>query len=115
MPQMTDLVQVHPHSFQDADWPFDVPVNTAAFSSAQVLRHNAPSLVDYHDHDGEWQFVHGDVTDQDECLVICLGCAYQRAPDIAELASLPLGWRAERRSVGSPWEKAPYEARDGVA
>jgi hypothetical protein len=105
-------VEPHSHEFSGVSWPFDVEPNTAVFSSAQVVRRGAPVLVVYHDHDGEWQFVHGDVTDDDECLLVCLGCAFQRTPSIADLASMPAGWRAERDSIASPWALAPYASSD---
>lgn len=101
-------IEPHPHSFPAGSWPFAVSVNTTAFSSAQVVREGAPVLVVCHDHDGEWQFLHGDVTEQDECVLICMGCALQRTPAVAELASLPQGWRASRKDVASPWVSEPY-------
>jgi hypothetical protein len=108
-------VEPHSHEFPEGGWPFDVEPNTVAFSSAQVVHQGAPVLVVYHDHDGEWQFVHGDVTDDDECLLVCLGCAYHRTPGIAELASMPAGWRAERGFVGGQWTLQPYARSDGEA
>ena len=72
-------------------------------------------LVVYHDHDGEWQFLHGDVTDEDECIVICMGCAFERTPTLADLAALPPGWRAARCGIDSPWVSEPYESSDSEA
>jgi hypothetical protein len=112
---MTRTLEPHSHGFPETDWPFPDPMNMAAFASVQVIRQDAPVLLVYHDHDGDWQFLHGDVTEEDEGLVICLGCAYQRTPAIAELASMPSGWRAERADSHSPWERAPYEDSDGIA
>ena len=104
-----NTVDAHPHDFAESDWPFSVPSNTTAFSSGQVMREGAPVLVVCHDHDGEWQFLHGDVLQDDECLLICMGCAFQRTPAIAALANMPSGWRATRTSVNAPWVTEPYD------
>lgn len=107
-----DTVAPHPHEFDENDWPFDVPVNAAAFSSEKIVHEHQAVLVVYHDHDGEWQFLHGDITDEDKCVLICMGCAYQRTPAIAELASMPSGWLASRKSASSSWNWEAYEKSD---
>lgn len=107
-----DLVEPHSHAFQEQAWPFDIPVNTAAYASVQVIRDDAPVLVVYHDHDGDWQFLHGDVSEDDEGVLVCMGCAYQRTPAISLLAQMPSGWRAERTSVAGEWVTEPYPDRD---
>ena len=72
----------------------------------------APVLLVFHDHDGEWQFLHGATTEQDECRVVCLGCAYEHDNAIGILATLPNGWMAHRDSVDGPWHSEPYEDSD---
>ena len=104
-------VQEHSHSFLPNAWPFPDASNTAAFTSSQVLN-GAPILLVTHDHDGEWQFLHGEVTEQDECRLICLGCAYDRDNAIGILAELQGGWMASRASAESTWECEPYGASD---
>jgi hypothetical protein len=37
--------------------------------------------------------------------LVCLGCAVERHSAPLELAELPLGWAAERESVGGTWVK----------
>lgn len=111
-----DTIEPHPHDFAEESWPFNVPVNLAAFSTIQVIRDRAPVLVVYHDHDGDWQFLHSDdAIDEDDCLLICMGCAYQHTPVIAELAAMPPGWRALRKSAASPWISGPYQDSDDEA
>jgi hypothetical protein len=105
-------VQEHPHSFSPGAWPFTEPVNTLAYTSARVLHDGHRVLLVFHDHDGEWQFLHGEVDEQDECKIICLGCAYERDNAVGILSDLPIGWKAYRESVDSPWQCEPYEDSD---
>lgn len=107
-----DTVEAHEHSFPREKWPSKEPINTVAYSSAKVVREGAPVLIIYHDHDGEWQFLHDDVTDEDECLLICMGCAFERTPEIEILANLPAGWRAERSALSCTWISEPYEREE---
>ena len=64
----------------------------------------------FHDHDGEWQFLHGPVTEDDECKVICLGCIFECDETVGILAEMPSGWMAYRDSIGDAWQSEPYES-----
>ncbi len=86
----------------------------ACFTSAQVIDGNAPFLVVFHDHEGEWQFLHGEVGEDDECKIICLGCAYSRDQSIGILSDLPAGWMAYRDSVNESWQSEPYDSENSV-
>ncbi|WP_462116545.1 hypothetical protein [Lysobacter xanthus] len=96
-------------------WPFTDPVNAAAFTSSKVALANAPVLVVVHDHEGEWQFLHGELSDEDECVTVSLGGAVDRDPTLAELAEMPSGWFACRESVGAPWSREAYELSEHEA
>lgn len=102
-------VKAHDHSFPPDNWPFAEPVNTAAYSTKQVLSRTSPVLVVYHDHEGDWQFLHSEDPEEDDCVLVCLGCAFQLAPAVAELASLPSGWVSVRTTEQDPWASTPYE------
>lgn len=91
----------HTHAF--ANWPFDDPINTAAFTTRPVLEQGVPVLLVSHDEDGDWQFLCGTTTELDDCKIVCLGCAFERDPTLAEVADLPLGWMAERDALGDEW------------
>jgi hypothetical protein len=106
------MVQEHSHNFLPNAWPFADAVNTTAFASVQVLD-GAPILLVFRDHDGEWQFLHGPATEQDECCLICLGCAYDRDRGVGILAGLEPGWMASRSSPTDSWNCEPYESDDG--
>ena len=97
-------MEEHTHTFS-GPWPFgDLAVNTAAFTTVQVLHHKFPILVVSHDEDGDWQFLCGTTTETDDCKIVCLGCTLDLDPSIAALADLPVGWQAVRESASGPWE-----------
>ena len=100
----------HKHDFSSSEWPFACPVNTPVFSSQRVVKEGHAILAVFHEDDGDWQFLHGEIDDDDEIAVICMGCAYEKDRSLEEIADLPLGWAATRASVGSPWQREPFEA-----
>lgn len=98
-----NTVQSHPHNFQDREWPFASPQNALAISTKPVFRGGHPILLVSHDDDGIWQILCDTTTEEGDCLVVCLGCCFERDPTIGELANLPSGWLAQRERVGSAW------------
>ena len=95
------------------DWPFRDPPNVATFTTVNVLEHGHPILLVCHDaDDGVWQFFCGKTNDPAEGRVIGLDCALAMDPSLAELADLPLGWRAWRERRGDPWVREPRPPRD---
>ena len=107
-----DTVERHNHDFSTSSWPFKEPENTAVFTSSEVLHHNHPLLLVFHDHDGDWQFLHGEVGPDDEGHVVCLGCVFSRDSTVGQLADMPNGWFAYRDEPGKPWEIEPYESNE---
>lgn len=103
-------VQSHPHKFQDAEWPFFSPQNALAISTKPVIQAGHPILLVSHDDDGIWQILCDTTTAEEDCLVVCLGCCFERDSSIAELADLPPGWLAQRERVGSAWFRRPASA-----
>ena len=93
----------HKHSFDEARWPFDEPVNTATFTTRHVMDGSLPVLEVFHDHDGEWQFLCGTTTEQADVKLVCMGCVLERDASLFELSDLPLGWSADRTAPGKPW------------
>ena len=104
-----DVVAEHSHSFPASRWPFSDPVNCAAFTTGSILSGDSPILLVFHDHDAEWQFLHGPVSEADQPHIICLGCALERDLTLSQLADLPSGWKASRASVEHTWVREPYE------
>lgn len=95
----------HYHEFLENEWPFQEAVNTAAFTTSRVVNDNYPVLLVVHEENGDWQLLCGTTNHKKDCLIICLGCAFVKDRSIGEVADLPLGWKAWRASVDSPWER----------
>jgi hypothetical protein len=93
----------------EGEWPFDQPRNSASFSLRSIVFQGAPILYVSHDADDHgWQFLDGgDVTEADACL-IALQEAVTLDRSVLELADLPPGWVAWRRSPSDPWQRAPH-------
>ena len=107
-------VSAHQHGFLPGTWPFNLVENTLAYTSSQVLEEAAPIVLVFHDHDGEWQFLHGAVQETDECKIICIGCAYEIDRSIGILADLPPGTMVYRDSTDAPWQSESYTDEDPV-
>lgn len=60
----------HPHTFDEADWPFEDATNTRAFSTKYVIHEGYPILTIAHDHDGDWQFLCGTTVDPKEMSIV---------------------------------------------
>jgi hypothetical protein len=106
-------VSCHQHNFLPGSWPFEESENTLAYTSLLVLS-GSPILLVFHDHDGEWQFLHGEVTEEDECKIICIGCAFSQDSSIGILADLEPGWMAYRDTVHLPWQSEPYDRNTSI-
>ena len=90
-----------------SEWPFADPPNFNAFSTRQVMEQGDPILlVSHEEDDGAWQFIGGAWSEKD-LVVICLEHAVAMDPTVRELADLPLGWTAVRKSPGAPWDRHP--------
>lgn len=95
------------------DWPFADPPNVVTFTVRQVVDDGAPVLLVCHDEDdGGWQFLTGAPVEMADALLISLANMLSRDPSLAELADLPLGWRAHRNTVGGPWTREPAKGVD---
>ena len=87
-------------------WPFDEAPDTACITTRLVLDEDAPILMVSHDEDdGGWQFLCGSTDDPEDGRVIGLDCALDLDPGLAELADLPLGWKAWRDSPEHEWDR----------
>ena len=100
-----DTVAPHKHSLAPSEWQFSEPENAAVFATSRSVHNGEPILLVGHNQNGDWQFLCGDVTPTEECLIVCLACAYLKDKSIGQLADLPLGWQASRETVDAPWER----------
>jgi hypothetical protein len=97
----------------NSSWPFEDPPNVATFTTADILERGCPILLVTHDaEDGAWQFLSGRTSKEEDARIVALRTAVEQDPSIAELADLPVGWRAWRGSVSAPWVREPNSRQD---
>ncbi len=85
------------------DWKFSVSPHSQAFLSEKVDSGTEPITFVSHDaSDGAWQFL-GNSMFEGRGVLVCLHHPIDRDPTLRELADLPIGWYAERDTVGEPW------------
>ena len=90
------------------DWPFDQPPNCATISLRQIVFEGEPILHATHDQDDHgWQFLGWGDAGLSDAVVVCLSEILKLDPSVREIADLPPGWHAWRRSVGKPWVREP--------
>jgi len=100
-------------AFESKDWPFDEPENLAVITTRQVLEEGRPILLVTHDEDdGGWQFLCTLTNDPSDARVVSLKSVLDRDPSIAQIAKLPVGWRASRREKGFAWETGVNTSTD---
>jgi hypothetical protein len=91
-----------------SSWPFNDPPNVAVFANRKVIFDRAWISYVTHDlDDGSWQF-HCDQTEEiteDDIAIVSLKNILDKDQSIADLADLPLGWRAWRPAKDAPWQR----------
>lgn len=93
------------------EWLFADPKNVAVITVRQIIEQRHPVLHVAHNHDdGCWQFLEWDTPREEDAMVVTLHEMVTRDPSIKELADLPLGWHAFRRTHEEPWFRAPDAA-----
>ena len=92
---------------QPGDWPFDESTNVATLTTRGVIDGTDWIAVASHDEDdGAWQFVGSRGPRMDEAMLVALREVFDRDASIADVADLPLGWRAWRDAPDAPWQRA---------
>lgn len=74
-----------------------------------------PVLQVSHDWEGDWQFLDATTEQPEDCVILCLGCVYEKDQTLSQIADLPAGWSAWRTQVGGAWERGenpPYDESD---
>lgn len=91
-----------------SDWLFAEPRNVATFTVRQIMQDREPILLVCHDEeDGAWQFLPASDVSMSDALLVSLESVVKLDPTVAELADLPIGWRATRAHPGAPWVRTP--------
>lgn len=97
----------------DPNWKFKDGPHTGVFVSTSVHQRTEDITFASHDlEDGAWQFLGDSMSDGVSAQLVCFHHIIDNDPTVAELSDLPLGWYAERESVGAPWirrEKPPQQ------
>jgi hypothetical protein len=87
-------------------WPFDQPPDCAVVTVKAIISCGLPILFVSHDGDDHgWQFLRGDSVTKEDASVVALREIVELDPSILELADLPPGWAATRRSANAGWER----------
>ncbi|MCJ0764509.1 hypothetical protein [Variovorax terrae] len=89
------------------DWSFADPPNVAVFIDRSIVEGGNWIAYVYHDaDDGAWQFRATSSSDEGAPMLVSLRSVTKMDSSVAELADLPLGWRAWRDTPQSMWERA---------
>lgn len=86
-------------------WLFPDPPGTAVISLKRIVQHGHPILYVSHDDDGAWQFLDGEDVSTEDATVLSLSSIVKLDPTLVELADLPSGQKAWRRTQCSPWQR----------
>ncbi len=99
------------------DFPFPdgkFPQSLGAVVQQTVLDGRVPALYVGHSPDNDW-VVYDGVSDPDAdgaVVAVHISHVVDRDPTLAELATLPVGYEADREAVGAPWIIKPFEWGD---
>lgn len=97
------------------DWPFDEREDVSVYTSPTIVAGDAWIGHVVHDaSDGSWRFHPPQpTTDRPaDAIVVTLRELWQLDPSIGDLADMPLGWAATRRSPAAAWEIEPLEGAE---
>lgn len=90
-----------------ANWPFADSENLAVITLKQIVHEGEPILHVVRDRDdGGWQFLGLGTVSEEDAAVVALRTVVRLDPSVRELADLPPGWHAWRRSPEEPWRRA---------
>lgn len=95
-------------------WPFDDPENVAVITTQSILAATDwIGLVTHDADDGSWQFLPLEgAPSVEEAKVLALREMVELDESVCELADLPLGWRAWRKTRDGEWIRSPLPPDD---
>ncbi len=100
---------IYPKVANAETWPFKDKKNVATFTVAEIAEGKSPIIYVYHDLDETWQFHPGDDIDSDKPKLLSLEEIVKLDPSVKELADLPTGWMATRKSKNDKWVRSKNE------
>ncbi len=83
------------------------------FSTKLVVHEQYPIVFIVHDEEGDWQFLCGTTTEEEDIVIACFGCFYERHNLIEQFSDLPKGWCAWREDSDSPWYREQQSGENG--
>ena len=90
-------------------WPFDQPPDCAVITLRSIVFGGKPILHITHDEDDHgWQFLGSEDAHEGDPAVVGLGEIAKLDPSVLEVADIPPGWHAWRRSKSSTWQRARF-------
>jgi hypothetical protein len=92
------------------NWPFSDPPNLAVITIKQIINQISPILHVTHDRDdGGWQFLGWEQPREEDAMIVSLQEIFDRDSSIGELADLPLGWHAWRKTQTQAWQRGEHK------
>jgi hypothetical protein len=106
--------------FQARPWPFEgnrFPRDLGAVVMKTVLNEGRPVLQFVHSPDNSWLLADGvnDPNASGACIATHLRHVLEMDSSLEELASLPIGYQANRKALGEPWVIEPFSYEDDPA
>lgn len=87
-------------------WPFDQPPNCAVVTTSGVMKDGALITRVFHDEEDDgWQFLHEGEFSMEEAMLVLLKNVIAHDESVLEVADLPPGWCATRKSRGGQWSR----------
>ena len=90
----------------EMSWVFDQPPNCAVITSRGITEGCESILRVTHDTDDHgWQFLGSTTPTMEDACVVALKAMVEIDPSIQQLADLPVGWHAWRRTPSDGWTR----------
>lgn len=104
--------------FQSRPWPFPnnrFPNDLGAVIMKTVLEGRRAALQVVHTPNNTWAIADGvdDPNTPDACVARHIRHVLDLDPGLEELASLPVGYQANRSAASEPWVVTPFSYADG--
>lgn len=98
---------------RNADFKFREPKNLAAFTTRQWLELRKPIVRVIHGHEGDWQFLTGDQT-QEDIKIVALEQLIVHDNTLNDVFNLDYGEEATRESIGGRWTRNNFNNQEDV-
>ncbi|WP_051412951.1 hypothetical protein [Methylophilus sp. 5] len=91
-------------------WKFDQARNVATVTTKKVMLEKYPILMAIHyAHDDSWAFTCGTTNKSEDLMLVSMGQIVDLDPTLRNIADLPPGWSATRKTINSNWVRIKDE------